>query len=68
MEGKQIEKIELNAQWLDNHYEQWYFVPFPECKFFDDMEDDYNVVPVNSQVMCGSFVNMEWAANGCKDE
>lgn len=62
------EQIELNPQWLDNHYEQWYFVPWPDCQYFDDMEDDEHVVPVCNQIMTGSFVDMEWAANGCKEE
>ena len=62
------EKIELDPQWLDNHYEHWYFVPWPDSQYFDDMEDDYNVIPVNTQTMVGSFVYAEWASNGCKEE
>lgn len=57
-----------NVQFLDNNYEQFYFVPYPDCKYFDQFDDDDHVVPVNTQAMCGSFVHAEWAANGCKDE
>ena len=61
-------KIELNPQWLDNNYETWYFVPWPDCQYFDELDDDEHVIPVNTQVGCGSFVNAEWAGNGCKNE
>ena len=59
-----MKEIQLDPQWLDMHYEKWYFVPWPDCQFFDDLEDDYNVVPVHG----GSFVNAEWACNGCEEE
>lgn len=61
-------KIELNPQYLDNHYESWYFVPWPDSQFFEDMEYDDYVIPVSTQIMTGCFVNAEWAANGCKED
>lgn len=49
----------LDPQYLDNNMDQYYFIPYPECSFFDEMDDDENVIPVNIQGMCGSFVGLE---------
>lgn len=49
----------LDPQYLDNNMDKYYFIPSPECDFFDEMDDDENVIPVNIQGMCGSFVNLE---------
>lgn len=63
-----MDDIQLDAQSLDNNFSTWYFVPFPQSKFFENMEDDDHVVPVYNQVIEGCFVEAEWAANGCIDE
>lgn len=49
----------LDIQYLDNNMDTYYFIPHPECQFFDEMDDDENVIPINIQGMCGSFVSLE---------
>ena len=56
----------LDPQYLDNNMDIYYFIPYPECKFFDEMDDDENVIPINIQGMCGSFVNAEFIS--CYEE
>ena len=59
----------LDVQYLDSKYSTYYFVPWPDCQFFDEMdEDDDHVIPVWRQSLLGSFVDAEWIANGCKDD
>lgn len=57
-----------DGQYLDNNYEQYYFVPWPECQYYEDLEDDDHVIPICTQIMNGCFVDKEWVANGCKEE
>ena len=58
----------LDIQYLDNNYERYYFIPYPECKFFDDMDADDFVIPVNTQIFQGSFVDARWIADGCEED
>lgn len=51
-----------DVQYLDNNFEQYYFIPWPECQLFDELEDDDNVIPVGLQNMVGSFVSKELIA------
>lgn len=53
-------KVMFDPQYLDNNYERFYFIPWPDCQIFDEIGDDDNVIPVSLQDIVGSFVNVEW--------
>ena len=55
----------FDPQYLDNHFERYYFIPWPDCQIYDNLDDDENVIPINIQGMTGSFVNAEWIADEC---
>jgi hypothetical protein len=62
-------EIQLDPQWLDNEYEIYYCVPEPDCKFFDEMDVDGDYTfPTRIGGQAVTFVNAEWAANGCQIE
>lgn len=54
----------LDPQYLENTYELYYFVPLPDCERFDELDEE------NEHTVCvsnGTFVEKEWADNGCKE-
>ena len=46
----------FDPQWLDMNYEKYYFIPWPDSQYYDDVDDDADVVRVEG----GVFVGMEW--------
>ena len=63
MKTNDIKTKLTDPQYLDLNYERYYFIPFPDCQYFDELDDDDNVIPVCTQVMTGSFVSMEFIDN-----
>ena len=62
-------RIQLDPQWLDNEYEMYYCVPEPDCKFFDELDEDgIYTFPTWRDGIPVTFVNAEWATNGCKED
>ena len=57
------QKIIFDSQYLDNNYQKYYFIPWPECQYFDEIGDDDQVIPVSTQSMVGSFVDEELIGN-----
>ena len=49
-----------DPQWLDMRYEKYYFVPWPDSQYFDNVDDDDAVVKTEG----GVFVSMEWICAG----
>ena len=52
----------LDPQHLNNNFERYYFIPWPECQYFDEEFEDPEVIPIATQDMVGSFVSAEWIA------
>ena len=62
-------EIQLDPQWLDNEYDVYYCVPEPDCKFFDELDENQEYThPTWVDGRAVTFVNAEWAANGCQME
>lgn len=47
----------LDPQYLDNNFTRYYFIPYPECKIFDENDrENVHTVPVSD----GTFVEIDW--------
>ena len=51
------EELMFDPQWLDMNYEKYYFVPWPDCQVYEDIDDDD---PDVVRVEGGAFVSMRW--------
>ena len=52
-------ELMFDPQWLDMNYEKYYFVPWPDCQIYADMDidcDDPGIVYVGG----GMFVSQKW--------
>ena len=48
---------------MDNNYARYYFVPWPDCQEFEELDDiGEHVIPVVTADMTGDFVEAEWIA------
>jgi hypothetical protein len=50
-------ELMFDPQWLDMNYEKYYFVPWPDCQVYEDIDDDD---PDVVRVEGGAFVSMRW--------
>lgn len=60
----------LDPQYLDNNFEQFYLIPWPDCQFFDeieDNEDDVFPIIIPGTTTPASFVSMEFIARLAED-
>ena len=46
-----------DPQWLDMNYDRYYFIPWPDSQYFDNVDDeDADIVRVEN----GAFVGCAW--------
>ena len=50
------EELMFDPQWLDMNYEKYYFVPWPDSQYYDDIDNEEFVCRVQD----GAFVSMRW--------
>lgn len=56
-------KVLKDIQDMDNNYARYYFVPWPVCQEFEELDDiGEHVIPVVTADMTGDFVEAEWIA------
>ena len=49
-------ELMFDSQWLDMNYDKYYFVPWPDSQYYDEIDNDDAVVRVQD----GVFVNLRW--------
>lgn len=56
-----MDKSLLDVQYLDNKFERYYLITWPDCQQFDELEDDERVIPIvlPGTTTPASFVSVE---------
>ncbi len=60
----------LDPQYLDNNFERYYLITWPECQFFDQFDADDAVYPtvLPGTTTPASFVSMDFIAELAEQE